>query len=124
MSKKTILLATFYGGLKLRIESALKDKLPAKFLLISNHQSLADIPILVCSFLDHDLKFTAKKELKYGIPSVSMGLSSRNGRLLSESTFLKETETALKKAAEEGKNSIIAFESNPDKYRKILSKKL
>ena len=56
--------------------------------------------------------------------SVSIGLSSRNGRLLNENILMKETEIALEKAIEAGGYRIVAFKSDPDKYRKTLSGKI
>ena len=45
--------------------------LPSRFILLSNHQSLADIPLLISSFPKHSFKFVAKKSLRYGIPTLS-----------------------------------------------------
>jgi 1-acyl-sn-glycerol-3-phosphate acyltransferase len=43
-------------------------------ILISNHQSLFDIPAIVWGFRDHHPKFISKIELGKGIPSVSYNL--------------------------------------------------
>jgi len=43
-------------------------------IVISNHQSLYDIPLLGWVFRQHHLKYVAKKELGKGIPSVSYNL--------------------------------------------------
>lgn len=45
--------------------------LPPVFILVSNHQSLLDIPVLVTALPQRRLKFIAKRSLKYGIPLVS-----------------------------------------------------
>lgn len=55
--------------------------------------------------------------------TVSMGISSRNGRLLSPDTIIQEARKALSKATSEGRSRIIAFKADPEKYRKALSKK-
>jgi 1-acyl-sn-glycerol-3-phosphate acyltransferase len=98
MSHKSVFYACFYARLIFHLESTLKN-LPPRFIIVSNHQSLADIVILVCSFPDHDLKFAAKKELKYGIPAVSVGL--RNGRhaFLERKGGFKRTQNELKRLA-------------------------
>ena len=44
------------------------------FLLVSNHQSLIDIPALMACFRHHGLRFVAKKELGRGIPYISFAL--------------------------------------------------
>ena len=52
------------------------EKLPKErpIILISNHQSLFDIPAIIWGFRNHHPKFIAKIELGKGIPSVSYNL--------------------------------------------------
>ena len=52
------------------------EKLPKEqpIILISNHQSLFDIPAIIWAFRNHHPKFIAKIELGKGIPSVSYNL--------------------------------------------------
>ncbi|MEP2936657.1 MAG: lysophospholipid acyltransferase family protein [Gilvibacter sp.] len=52
------------------------EKLPsnAPIIIVSNHQSLYDIPPLIWYFRKHHVKFISKKELGKGIPSVSYNL--------------------------------------------------
>lgn len=54
----------------------LKQKLPTDrpIIIISNHQSMFDIPSLIWIFRKHHPKFVAKKELGKGIPSISFNL--------------------------------------------------
>ena len=51
-------------------------KLPkdVPLIIISNHQSMWDIPTLIWKFRAHRPKFVAKKELAKGIPSISYNL--------------------------------------------------
>jgi len=51
-------------------------KLPKNvpLIIISNHQSMWDIPTLIWKFRAHRPKFVAKKELAKGIPSISYNL--------------------------------------------------
>lgn len=53
----------------------------------------------------------------------SIGLSSRNGRLLSGSRLIQEAKAALKKSSEDEKNCITGFRSDPQKYREFLANK-
>ena len=57
-------------GFSVVIESAL-PVLPRRFVLVSNHQSLLDIPVLITALPGRTLKFVAKRSLKYGVPLVS-----------------------------------------------------
>jgi hypothetical protein len=52
-----------------------------------------------------------------------IGLSSRNGRLLSGKRLIQESQAALKKAASGGETGIVGFRSDPQKYREFLAKK-
>jgi 1-acyl-sn-glycerol-3-phosphate acyltransferase len=63
-----------YAGFRLLIEDALRKRLPAQFMILSNHQSLADIPILAYVFSGNSVGFVAKRELRRGFPSVSIAL--------------------------------------------------
>ncbi len=53
---------------------------------------------------------------------VMFGLSSRNGRLISGHTIVKEANAALHKAMSEPHYSIIGFRPNPARYREYLSR--
>jgi GGDEF domain-containing protein len=52
--------------------------------------------------------------------AVKIGLSSRSGRLLNADRLMLETREALKKAKNDLKVSIIAFKSDPEKYRDFI----
>ncbi len=57
-------------------EKNLKDQLPDQYLVMSNHQSLLDIPLFM-RFLDGSrLRFIAKAELGKHVPVVSLVLTS------------------------------------------------
>lgn len=47
------------------------EKLPEQFLVISNHQSLFDIPVYMTFFPEHNVRFVAKDTLSRHIPLVS-----------------------------------------------------
>ncbi len=57
-------------GFTMVTESAIPS-LPHRFVLVSNHQSLLDIPVLITALPGRTLKFVAKRSLKYGVPLVS-----------------------------------------------------
>ena len=48
-----------------------KDK---PLIIVSNHQSLYDIPPIIYNLDEHHIKFVSKKELAKGIPSISFNL--------------------------------------------------
>ncbi|MFN8391451.1 MAG: 1-acyl-sn-glycerol-3-phosphate acyltransferase [Bdellovibrionota bacterium] len=61
-------------GTKIEVQG--EDKLPTdcSCIIVSNHQSMFDIPILSVLFRRHFPRFIAKKELSKGLPSVSFNL--------------------------------------------------
>ncbi|OQB95647.1 MAG: 1-acyl-sn-glycerol-3-phosphate acyltransferase [Spirochaetes bacterium ADurb.Bin110] len=72
-----IILGLFrmFHGFKISVRNPEKLEIPLRCLVISNHQSLLDIIVLI-SFLGIKRKprFVAKRELQYGIPFVSFTL--------------------------------------------------
>lgn len=55
--------------------------------------------------------------------SIFIGLTSRSGRLLNADRLMLEAEEALKKAKKDPKTPIIAFKSDPEKYREFIRAK-
>jgi len=53
--------------------------------------------------------------------SLNMGLSSRSGRLLNADRLILEANEALRKARSDTRTSIIAFKSDPEKYRAFIA---
>lgn len=66
-----------------KIKFAGKENIPEEgpAIVVSNHQSLFDIPLLIWLLRGHNTKFIAKKSLAYGIPSASYVLRT-NGHAL------------------------------------------
>ena len=54
-----------------------KNELPKQFMIISNHQSLIDIPCYMNFLRDKELRFVAKDNLSRHIPLVSEMLRSQ-----------------------------------------------
>lgn len=75
-------LMRFYCGVRLDFENVSGRELPERFLLISNHQSLMDIPVCITLFPERMLRFVAKWELRQGIPFVSLILRSQGHALI------------------------------------------
>jgi 1-acyl-sn-glycerol-3-phosphate acyltransferase len=71
-----------YCGVRLEIENRSGTELPERFLLVANHQSLVDIPVLMALIPERKLRFVAKKELGDGIPWVSMILRTQGHALI------------------------------------------
>jgi len=65
--------------------------------------------------------FTGKERENYG--DINVGISSRNGRLITGGRIFMEAENALHKAIEDPEKNIVGFRSDPDKFRDFLSKK-
>ena len=52
-----------------------------------------------------------------------IGLSSRSGRLIEAGRLMMEASTALEKTQEEPVSHVVAFKSDPEKYRKFIKKR-
>jgi GGDEF domain-containing protein len=53
--------------------------------------------------------------------TLSIGVSSRAGRLVEEKTLLEEGGIAREKASREGGNRVVGFRADPARYRRALS---
>lgn len=66
-----------YRGFRVRFENLLGESLPERFIVVSNHQSLLDIPIIMHLLpKGRRARFVAKQELAWGIPLISLLLRS------------------------------------------------
>ena len=75
-------LTSFFVNVHIKYEQPDEIKLPETFMLIANHQSIQDIPLLIWSFPNHNLRFTAKDSLFRWIPMVSIMLRiQQHGRI-------------------------------------------
>lgn len=86
-------------GMRVEWESYNGGNLPDVFLIVSNHQSLADIPALLCAFPRHSLRFVTKRELSQGIPMISVFLRKGGHALISRSGDYREGRRELVRLA-------------------------
>jgi 1-acyl-sn-glycerol-3-phosphate acyltransferase len=75
-------LTKAYCRTRLEYENFSGLDLPERFLLVTNHQSLLDIPVCIALFPERRLRFVAKRELGDGIPLVSLILRSQGHALV------------------------------------------
>jgi 1-acyl-sn-glycerol-3-phosphate acyltransferase len=98
ISRKLFFMAHFFGGLRMDIKRYRGD-LPPVFLLISNHQSIADIPAIAIAFSHRTLRYVAKHELARGLPYVSRSLRYGQHALISRTSDFREGGKQLKRFA-------------------------
>ena len=82
LARKLFFLAGILGGLRTDFQR-FPAPLPRVFLIVSNHQSLADIPAVTVCFPRHPVRFVAKRELRRGIPYISRSLRFGRSALVS-----------------------------------------
>lgn len=87
------------------------EKLPNErpIILISNHQSLFDIPAVIWGFRHHHPKFISKIELGKGIPSVSYNLKYGGSALIDRKKPLQSVRTIGKLGRYIEKNNYTAI---------------
>ena len=76
--------------------------------------------------LDIGQGIAAMERLQKAIPrarrlTVTVGLTSRNGRLLSGKTLHAEAQAALERAQAAGRGRIVAFRADPERYRDVVA---
>ncbi len=74
INKGTLLALRSFAGLKLTVQGKLPEKMELPLVVISNHQSMFDIPYLNVALAPLRLRFVAKIELAKGIPAISFAL--------------------------------------------------
>ena len=89
VSRKIFLLARLFSGMRVTMEG-LSRALPPVFLVVSNHQSLIDIPALATAFPCRNLRYVAKRELKRGLPYISLALRVGQHALISRKTDYRQ----------------------------------
>lgn len=70
-ARRMLTVLQYLCGLRYSFHTGGAGALPRRFILVTNHQSLADILMLVAAFPRHPLKFVAKRSLQRGIPTLS-----------------------------------------------------
>jgi 1-acyl-sn-glycerol-3-phosphate acyltransferase len=96
LARKLFFLAGLLGGLRTEF-TRFPGPLPRVFLVVSNHQSLADIPALAQSFPHHGVRFVAKRELGRGILYVSRNLRKGESALLSRTSDFRAGQRELRR---------------------------
>ena len=71
-ARRLLRAARLLAGLQVEVEPY--EALPESFVLVTNHQSLADIPVLINAFDRQHLKIVAKHENIRALPSISKSL--------------------------------------------------
>ncbi len=93
--RRLILMARVYAGLKVRLDNPLQEAPPGSVLILANHQSLVDIPMLVYAFPRHPLRFVAKRELGRGLPGFSPVLRMGRHALIDRKGGMRGNERKL-----------------------------
>jgi 1-acyl-sn-glycerol-3-phosphate acyltransferase len=100
MARKIFWVARSYGGMRTDFRRERGGRLPPVFMIICNHQSFADIPVLALSLPGNALRFVAKKSLARWVPYVSINLRVGGSALISRTGSFKEGQRRLRRLAE------------------------
>lgn len=71
MARRLLSIVRTYGGLTVVRDRRLVTEVPSPTLVVANHQSVADIVVLLDALSGHRIRFVAKAELAHGFPAVS-----------------------------------------------------
>jgi len=99
ISRKLFFLARILCGLRPDFKRY-RGPLPRVFMIVANHQSLADIPAIAIVFPRHALRYVAKRELGRGIPYVSASLRLGRHALISRTGDYREGQKELRRFAD------------------------
>lgn len=100
-----------YKNFKFKGDKNLKEQLPEQFLIMSNHQSLLDIPVYMNFLRDKNLRFVAKAELGRHVPLVSEMLRVHEHALVprsgSPTVAMKTLDSFAKRVVDRGEIPVI-----------------
>lgn len=88
------------SGFRVTVDPWTGPPLPERLLLVTNHQSMVDIPLLMWAFPRHDLRFVAKKELRRYIPYISLSLRAGGHAVISRTSDFREGARAMARLAD------------------------
>jgi len=95
MAARLMRITQVYARLNVELDHRLIAGLPNPCLVCANHQSMADIVVLMAAFKTHSLRFVAKKELTRGFPAVSEVLRIQQHALIDRHSGYRSTAKAL-----------------------------
>ena len=85
LQNRMICFSSIFIGAKIRIKKNFDLDSTKPYIIISNHQSMTDIPILSIIFHTHFPRFVAKRELARWIPAVSINLRRGGNAVINRS---------------------------------------
>ena len=94
------------AGVRVHLESATKLEPGQRFILVSNHLSLSDVPVLIHG-MPLSIRFVAKKELSY-VPFLGSGMESA-GHIVIDRSRGKEAYALMRKAVDEAGTTVAIF---------------
>jgi len=106
VSRRAFAMGRLYKGIYHKVERIPGLELPPVFMIVANHQSLADIPGTLMAFPDRPIRFVAKKELKWGVPYVSSIARLGRHALISRSGDFKQGYKELRRLADMSRRGI------------------
>ncbi|MCX7026321.1 MAG: lysophospholipid acyltransferase family protein [Spirochaetes bacterium] len=130
------LMFKYYAGFRIDFKNLVDEDIPQRFLLVSNHQSLLDIPLLMYLIPGGKrARFVAKQELAWGIPLISLLLRKAGHSLVRRKGdalhAIRSVEQMARRCIKEGSIPVIFPEGHRSQtgilgtfhsagYRKIL----
>ncbi len=81
-ARRLLAIARLTIGLSVRIEID-EDRIPDRFMVVANHQSVIEIAAIMAAFRKHSVRFVAKRELHRWFPAVSRVLRIQRHALIS-----------------------------------------
>jgi 1-acyl-sn-glycerol-3-phosphate acyltransferase len=99
LARKIFWFTRVLAGMRTDFEAERGGRLPPVFLVVCNHQSLADIPVLAVTLPGSQLRFVAKRRLRRLVPYVSRNLRYGRSALISRTGDLRDGTNQMRRLA-------------------------
>lgn len=114
--QRVLLACLRISGIKVRIEGRENVEPRRGYVIVSNHQSMFDIPIFGGTLMRNFPKYVAKASLGRGIPAVSLNLQ-RGGNALIERDDRSQATEAIRRVGAEAERRGVAVVIYPEGSR-------
>lgn len=106
MAHRLLTIVRCYSGLTVERDRRLTTDVPSPTVVVANHQSVADIVVLLDALSEHRIRFVAKAELEHGFPGVSEVLRIQRHAFVNRRANFQQAALELRRLGRATRNGV------------------